>query len=167
MSNTAWKALRTLFVAAAVGTAPQEAKALDPDVKLHMGASYLLYCGSKNAFDLSDNQAAAVSLGVGVFKELVYDRVKINGKRGDPSWKDMGYDVAGNSLAYATCPNLRGGYSSENFEAKPEKLALDFSRHSPHRYDLMGLSPRLKLTPELSVGIKRGGVFFLYKKEFN
>ncbi len=97
--------LRAASLAAVLGVAfawptPASAQLLRRDDRLHLGLSSLIAFGAYGVVALIDEReqvrvgvGAAVALAAGIAKEL-WD---LSG-RGDPSWRDFGFDVIGTGV---------------------------------------------------------------------
>jgi putative lipoprotein len=93
----------TLALAVAVAVAapsPASAQLLRRDDRLHLGLSSLIAFGAYGVVALFDEReplrvgvGAAVALAAGIAKEL-WD---LSG-RGDPSWRDLAFDVVGTGI---------------------------------------------------------------------
>lgn len=99
MSRWARAAALTLLVAFAT-PGPASAQLLRRDDRLHLGLSSLIAFGAYGVVALFDEReslrvgvGAAVALAAGIAKEL-WD---LSG-RGDPSWRDLGFDLIGTGV---------------------------------------------------------------------
>lgn len=93
-------ALALVVVAALALPSPASAQLLRRDDRLHLGLSTLIAFGTYGVVALFDEReplrvgvGAAVALAAGIAKEL-WD---LSG-RGDPSWRDLAFDVVGTGI---------------------------------------------------------------------